>query len=149
MNIAVVGTGYVGLVVGSVSRERQRRGLRRQRPGEDPDAAAGHHAVLRAGAGGDRPPEPHEGRLEFSTLLPRSVRGADIVFVAVGTPQDEDGSADLTHVLAVARDVARAMNGYKVIVCKSTVPVGTAALVREVVRRETTHPFSVVSNPSS
>ena len=70
-----------------------------------------------------------------------------MVFIAVGTPQHEDGSADLSHVLAVARDIARALNGYKVIVDKSTVPVGTAAKVRDVIRRETTHPFSVVSNP--
>src|SRR5688572_25632885 len=90
-----------------------------------------------------------EGRLTFSTALPRAVREAAIVFIAVGTPQDEDGSADLKHVLGVARDIARAMNGYKVIVDKSTVPVGTSEKVREVVRRETTHPFSVVRTPSS
>jgi UDPglucose 6-dehydrogenase len=89
----------------------------------------------------------HENRLTFTTTLPRAVRGSTIVFIAVGTPQGEDGAADLQHVLEVAREVARAMNGYKVIVDKSTVPVGTAALVREVIRRETTHPFSVVSNP--
>ena len=88
-----------------------------------------------------------EGRLTFSTALPKAVRDAAIVFIAVGTPQGEDGSADLQHVLGVARDVARAMNGYKVIVNKSTVPVGTSEKVREVMRRETTHPFSVVSNP--
>jgi UDPglucose 6-dehydrogenase len=88
-----------------------------------------------------------EGRLAFTTNLAKAVRDAAIIFIAVGTPQGEDGSADLTHVLAVARDVARAMNGYKVIVDKSTVPVGTSEKVREVVRLETTHPFSVVSNP--
>ena len=88
-----------------------------------------------------------EKRLTFTTALERGVRSAQIIFIAVGTPTGEDGSADLQHVLAVARDTARAMNGYKVIVNKSTVPVGTAAKVREVVRRETTHPFSVVSNP--
>jgi UDPglucose 6-dehydrogenase len=89
----------------------------------------------------------HENRLTFTTTLPKAVRSSTVVFVAVGTPQGEDGSADLQHVLEVAREVARAMNGYKVIVDKSTVPVGTAARVREVIRRETTHPFSVVSNP--
>ena len=88
-----------------------------------------------------------EGRLTFTTELPKAVRAAEVMFIAVGTPQGEDGSADLQHVMAVARDIARAMDGYKVIVNKSTVPVGTAEKVREVVRRETTHPFSVVSNP--
>jgi len=88
-----------------------------------------------------------ENRLTFTTMLPKAVRDSSIVFIAVGTPQGDDGSADLQHVLAVAKDVAKAMNGYKVIVDKSTVPVGTSVKVREVVRRETTHPFSVVSNP--
>jgi nucleotide sugar dehydrogenase len=71
-----------------------------------------------------------ENRLAFTTTLPKAVRAASIVFIAVGTPQGEDGSADLQHVLEVAREVAKAMNGYKVIVDKSTVPVGTAAKVR-------------------
>jgi UDPglucose 6-dehydrogenase len=88
-----------------------------------------------------------EGRLTFTTTLAKAVRDAAIVFIAVGTPQGEDGSADLSHVLEVARAIAKAMNGYKVIVDKSTVPVGTSERVREVIRRETTHPFSVVSNP--
>jgi UDPglucose 6-dehydrogenase len=88
-----------------------------------------------------------EQRLTFTTTLPKAVRDSSVIFIAVGTPQGEDGSADLKHVLEVARDIARAMNGYKVIVDKSTVPVGTSERVREVIRRETTHPFSVVSNP--
>jgi UDPglucose 6-dehydrogenase len=88
-----------------------------------------------------------ENRLKFTTLLERAVRDSAIIFIAVGTPQGEDGSADLQHVLGVARDIAKTMNGYKVIVDKSTVPVGTSVKVREVIRRETTHPFSVVSNP--
>jgi UDPglucose 6-dehydrogenase len=75
------------------------------------------------------------------------VRRSEVVFIAVGTPQDEDGSADLTHVLDVARGIGRAMNGFKVIVNKSTVPVGTARKVREVVASLTDHPFAVVSNP--
>jgi UDPglucose 6-dehydrogenase len=88
-----------------------------------------------------------EGRLSFTTQLPRAVKTSQIVFIAVGTPQGEDGSADLKHVLGVARDIGRAMDGYRVIVNKSTVPVGTADRVREILRGETTHPFSVVSNP--
>src|SRR5688572_33191773 len=81
-----------------------------------------------------------EGRLVFTTDLAKGVRAAEVIFIAVGTPQGEDGSADLRHVMNVARDIARAMNGYKVIVDKSTVPVGTAERVRQIVRRETTHP---------
>jgi len=88
-----------------------------------------------------------EERLRFSTDLPGAVREAEILFIAVGTPQDEDGSADLSHVVAVAEAIAKAMNGFKVVVNKSTVPVGTAAKVREVIGSLTTHPFAVVSNP--
>jgi UDPglucose 6-dehydrogenase len=75
------------------------------------------------------------------------VRACEIVFIAVGTPQGEDGAADLQHVLAVARNVGRAMNKYTVVVDKSTVPVGTATKVRAVIAQETGQPFSVVSNP--
>ena len=82
-----------------------------------------------------------------STNLQEAVEASEIVFIAVGTPQGEDGSADLQHVLAVARDVGRALNKYTVIVDKSTVPVGTAQRVRSVIDKETTQPFSVVSNP--
>jgi len=89
----------------------------------------------------------HEERLRFTTDLSSAVAASEIVFIAVGTPQGEDGSADLSHVLAVARDVGRAMNKYTVVVDKSTVPVGTAQKVRETIARETTQPFSVVSNP--
>ena len=148
MKIAVVGTGYVGLVVGACFAENGNdvicvdkdvakiRALRRGRipiyePGLDELVARNQS----------------EKRLTFSTALPKAVRTSTIVFIAVGTPSGEDGSADLKHVLAVAKDLARAMNGYKVIVAKSTVPAGTSALLREIIRRETTHPFSVVSNP--
>jgi UDPglucose 6-dehydrogenase len=148
MRIAVVGTGYVGLVAGACFAESGNdvacvdnnaakiRGLRR---GKIPIYEPGLDELVKRNAA--------EGRLTFTTTLARAVRDSTIVFIAVGTPQGEDGSADLQHVLAVARDIAKAMNGYKVIVDKSTVPVGTSEKVREVVRRETTHPFSVVSNP--
>ncbi len=148
MKIAVIGTGYVGLVVGACFAENGNdvvcvdkdaakiRGLQR---GRIPIYEPGLEQLVRRNRA--------EQRLAFTTALARAVRASQIVFIAVGTPQGEDGSADLQHVLEVAREIARAMNGYKVIVDKSTVPVGTAERVRSVIRRETTHPFSVVSNP--
>src|ERR671912_1062057 len=148
MKIAVVGTGYVGLVLGACMAES----------GNDVicvDKDAAKVAMLRRGKIPIYEPgleelvkrNKTEGRLVFTTDLPKAVRAAEVCFIAVGTPQGEDGSADLRHVMGVAREIAKAMNGYKVIVNKSTVPVGTAEKVQEVVRRETTHPFSVVSNP--
>jgi UDPglucose 6-dehydrogenase len=148
MRIAVVGAGYVGLVAGACFAES----------GNDVSCVDSDPAKVRSLQRGKVPfYEPgldelvrrnrSEGRLTFTTTLPKAVRNAAVVFVAVGTPQGEDGSADLSHVLDVARDIARSMNGYTVVVHKSTVPVGTSERVREIIRRETTHPFSVVSNP--
>ena len=148
MKIAVVGTGYVGLVLGAclaetgndvVCIDKDEAKVRQLRRGVMPLYEPGLEEMVRRNRA--------EKRLEFTKDLPKAVRGATIVFIAVGTPQHEDGSADLTHVLGVASEIAKAMNGYKVIVDKSTVPVGTAARVRDVIRRATTHPFSVVSNP--
>jgi UDPglucose 6-dehydrogenase len=148
MKIAVVGTGYVGLVAGVCFAES----------GNDVICVDNNDAKVEALNQGKMPIyEPGleelcrrnraERRLTFTTDLPRAVRESKVIFIAVGTPQGEDGSADLQHVLQVARDVARAMNEYKVIVDKSTVPVGTSDRVREVIAGETTQPFSVVSNP--
>jgi UDPglucose 6-dehydrogenase len=148
LKIGVVGTGYVGLVAGACFAEsgndvicidKDAAKVRLLQRGRIPIYEPGLEELVRRNR--------QEGRLTFSTTLAKAVRDAAVVFIAVGTPQGEDGSADVTHVLRVARDIARAMNGYKVIVDKSTVPVGTAARVRELMRRETTHPFSVVSNP--
>ena len=148
MKIAIIGTGYVGLVAGACFAEsgnevtcvdKDEAKIRTLRAGKLPIYEPGLEELVRRNR--------QENRLAFTTTLPKAVRAASIVFIAVGTPQGEDGSADLQRVLEVAREVAKAMNGYKVIVDKSTVPVGTAAKVREVIRRETTHPFSVVSNP--
>ena len=148
MRIAVIGTGYVGLVAGACFAEsgndvicvdKDEAKIRMLRRGRMPIYEPGLEEMVRRNR--------LERRLTFTTMLPKAVRDSTFVFIAVGTPQGDDGSADLQHVLAVARDVAKAMNGYKVIVDKSTVPVGTSVKVREVIRRETTHPFSVVSNP--
>ena len=148
MKIAVVGTGYVGLVAGACFAEngndvicvdKDPAKVRLLQRGKVPIYEPGLEELVRRNR--------TEKRLTFTTALDRAVRQSQILFIAVGTPTGEDGSADLQHVMSVARDVGRAMNGYKVIVNKSTVPVGTAAKVREVLRRETTHPFSVVSNP--
>jgi UDPglucose 6-dehydrogenase len=148
MKIAVVGTGYVGLVAGACFAEngndvicvdKDPAKVRVLQRGKVPIYEPGLEELVRRNR--------TEKRLTFTTALDRAVRQSQILFIAVGTPTGEDGSADLQHVMAVARNIGRAMNGYKVIVNKSTVPVGTAAQVREVLRRETTHPFSVVSNP--
>ena len=148
MKIAVVGTGYVGLVAGTCFAEngndvicvdKDPAKVRLLQRGKVPIYEPGLEELVRRNRS--------EKRLTFTTALDRAVQQSQILFIAVGTPTGEDGSADLQHVMAVARDIGRAMNGYKVIVNKSTVPVGTAAKVREVLRRETTHPFSVVSNP--
>ncbi|MET0164570.1 MAG: UDP-glucose/GDP-mannose dehydrogenase family protein [Vicinamibacterales bacterium] len=148
MRIAVVGTGYVGLVAGAcfaesgndvVCVDNNPTKVRLLRRGKIPIYEPGLEELVHRNRA--------EKRLTFTTTLAKAVRDSSVIFIAVGTPQGEDGSADLKYVLEVARQIARAMNGYKVIVDKSTVPVGTSERVREVVRRETTHPFSVVSNP--
>src|SRR5204862_3586477 len=87
------------------------------------------------------------GRLKFTTDVPGAIERSDIVFIAVGTPPDEDGSADLQHVLAVARTIGQHMNRSKIVVTKSTVPVGTSELVRAEVAKHTSVPFRVCSNP--
>ena len=148
MKISVVGTGYVGLVLGACLAENGNDVIC-----IDKDAAK----VAKLSAGGRTMYEPGleeivvrnraEDRLCFTTDLAGSVGASEMVFIAVGTPQDEDGSADLRHVLEVARDVGRALTKYTVIVDKSTVPVGTAKRVHAAIAKETSHPFSVVSNP--
>ena len=148
MKIAVAGTGYVGLVVGACLAEngntvicvdKDEPKIATLQAGRMPIYEPGLEELVRRNRG--------EERLTFTTDLPAAVRAADIVFIAVGTPELEDGSADLQHVLAVARDVGCAINKYTVVVDKSTVPVGTASRVRAAIAQETTQPFSVVSNP--
>jgi UDPglucose 6-dehydrogenase len=144
----VVGTGYVGLVAGTCFAES----------GNDVicvDVDAAKIAALRAGRVPIYEPGLEElirrntaqRRLMFQTDLADAVRRSKICFIAVGTPQGDNGEADLSAVLAVAEGIADAMDGYRVIVDKSTVPVGTAARVEQVVRARTPHAFDVVSNP--
>ena len=148
MKISIVGTGYVGLVAGACFAEngnevicvdKDDAKIALLRSGRMPIYEPGLEEMVRR--------NHHEERLSFSTDLPSAVAAATIVFIAVGTPQGEDGSADLQHVLEVARSVGRAMNKYTVVVDKSTVPVGTARRVRDEIASQTTQAFSVVSNP--
>jgi UDPglucose 6-dehydrogenase len=148
MKIAVVGTGYVGLVVGACLAEngndvicvdKDESKIATLEAGRMPIYEPGLEELVRRNHA--------EERLTYTSDLGSAVRASEIVFVAVGTPQGEDGAADLQHVLDVAREIGRAVDKYTVIVDKSTVPVGTAARVRAAVAAETTHPFSVVSNP--
>jgi UDPglucose 6-dehydrogenase len=148
LNIGVIGTGYVGLVVGACLAEtgnsvrcvdRDEDKIAALRRGQIPIYEPGlEEIVLR---------NVDEERLRFTSELAETVRESEVIFIAVGTPPDEDGSADLRHVLEVARDIGKAMNGPKIVVNKSTVPVGTAAKVQELVASLTTHKVAVVSNP--
>ena len=153
MRIAVVGTGYVGLVTGTCLAETgvtvtcvdvDERKVEVLNGGGIPIWEPGLAELVARNRG--------DGRLFFTTSLGEAMRGADAVFIAVGTPPDEDGSADLSYVLEVARTVGRNMNRYLVLVTKSTVPVGTArkvkaAIQEELDRRGADIPFDVASNP--
>jgi UDPglucose 6-dehydrogenase len=148
MKLTVIGTGYVGLVVGvcfaevgnnvtcvDMNKEKIDMLKRGELPIYEPGLAELLNRVVRL------------GRLSFSTETGPAVEESNVVFIAVGTPPDEDGSADLQHVLSAARDVARSMKGYTIIVNKSTVPVGTADKVREAIIEVTDNEFDIVSNP--
>ena len=148
MKIAVVGTGYVGLVLGACLAENGNTVACVDKDQSKIDMLrAGHMPIYEPGLEEMVRRNDHEERLAFTTDLAEAVRASTIVFIAVGTPQGEDGSADLQHVMAVAGDIGRAINKYTIIVDKSTVPVGTAKLVRATVAKETHYPFAVVSNP--
>ena len=127
MQISVVGTGYVGLVAGTCFAETgnevvcvdvDEQKIERLNGGEIPIFEPGLEDLVKRNM--------DEGRLQFTTDLPAAVRRAKVIFIAVGTPQDRDGSADLRYVMQVAEQIGKSMNGPKIIVDKSTVPVGTA-----------------------
>jgi len=148
MKICIIGTGYVGLVAGVCFAEngndvicvdkdsKKIEGLKR---GKVPIYEPGLEELLKRNT--------KKERLQFTTNLKKAVKESFIIFIAVGTPQDDDGSADLNHVLEVAALIGKAMNGYKIIATKSTVPVGTTNRVRDAIGKETEHPFNVASNP--
>jgi UDPglucose 6-dehydrogenase len=148
MNICIIGTGYVGLVVGACLAETGNQVI-----GADVDAAKveglKQNLIPIYEPGLDRLVERNQsaGRLTFTTDVSGAVAQSDVVFIAVGTPPGEDGSADLRHVLAVAEIVGRHMAREVVVVTKSTVPVGTAARVSECIARYAKYPYHVVSNP--
>ena len=148
MNLAMIGTGYVGLVAGTCFAES----------GNDVTCVDIDQAKIAALKSGKVPIyEPgleelvqrnlEEQRLSFTTDLPAAVRQASIIFIAVGTPQDADGRADIGQVLATAEAVGKTMNGYRVVVNKSTTPAGTTERITSVIAAATKHAFAVVSNP--
>ena len=153
MNVTVIGTGYVGLVTGACLADAgnhvfcldlDEKKIARLNAGEIPIFEPGLEPIVKR--------NEQAGRLHFSTDVTASVAHAEVQLIAVGTPPGEDGSADLQHVIAAARSIGRHMDGYKVVVTKSTVPVGTAdkvkhAIIEEQKERHLGNDFSVVANP--
>ena len=149
MNIAVVGTGYVGLVTGTCFAETgnhvvcvdiDENKVHRMRNGEVPIYEPGLETIFERNT--------KQGRLKFTTDLASAIKDAQIIFLALPTPPGEDGSADLSYILGVAKDLSTLIKDYKVVVDKSTVPVGTAELVHEAIASNCdTELFDVVSNP--
>jgi UDPglucose 6-dehydrogenase len=153
MRITIFGSGYVGLVSGACFADAGNRVLcvdidaqkiERLQRGEVPIHEPGLTALIERNA--------RAGRLRFTTDAAAGIAQGEVILIAVGTPPDEDGSADLRHVLAVARTIGEHLDGYRIVVDKSTVPVGTADRVREAIAQALTvrgvvHPFDVVSNP--
>lgn len=148
MKIAVIGTGYVGLVAGTCFADTGNEVICVDIDKKKIDALnKGVIPIYEPGLNDMVARNTKEERLAFTTDMQQAVEQSQIIFIAVGTPPDEDGSADLRHVLAVARDIGKYMNGYKIIVDKSTVPVGTAEKVAAEVKKQTSHKFAVVANP--
>jgi UDPglucose 6-dehydrogenase len=150
MNICVIGTGYVGLVTGAclaefgmslicVDNDQEKINLLKQ--GTIPIYEPGLEVLVVKNV--------KEGRLSFSTSIEEGVKSSLVVFIAVGTPSHDDGSADLRAAEEVAKEIGRSMNGYKVIVIKSTVPVGTARRLKKLIQGQQSQPipFDIVSNP--
>jgi UDPglucose 6-dehydrogenase len=150
MNVAIIGTGYVGLVTGACFAEfgvkvtcvdKETRKVDSLKQGVIPIYEPGLEEMVKKNL--------KEGRLLFTTEIAQAIEGALVIFIAVGTPAREDGHADLSYIETVAETIAEHMNGYKVIVTKSTVPVGTGERLREIIgrRQKESYGFDIVSNP--
>ena len=148
MNLAVVGTGYVGLVAGTCFAESgndvicvdiDENKIEMLNAGKVPIYEPGLEEMVRRNA--------EDQRLSFTTDLASSVKNSQIIFIAVGTPQGPTGDANLEYVKATVKGIARAMDSFKIIVTKSTVPVGTADRIKQWISEETEQPFAVASNP--
>ncbi|HTY22977.1 MAG TPA: UDP-glucose/GDP-mannose dehydrogenase family protein [Desulfomonilaceae bacterium] len=148
MHVGVIGAGYVGLVTGTCFAEMGNdvvlmdidevkiRGLME---GRVPIYEPGLEQMITRNVA--------EKRLQFTTEIETAVQSSLIIFIAVGTPPDDNGCADLSQVYTVAREIGRCIDTYKIVVTKSTVPVGTTHAIREIISQETNHPFDVASNP--
>ncbi len=148
MKLCVIGTGYVGLVAGTCLAEmgnnvicvdKNIEKLKKLEKGVVPIYEPGLENLILSNV--------KENRLTFSSDINDAVKKSDVCFIAVGTPQKEDGSADLSAVFDVAKSIAESINGYKVIVNKSTVPVGTGEQIKNVIKENTKFDFDIVSNP--
>lgn len=148
MDICVIGTGYVGLVVGTCLAEmgnnvicvdKDKEKLNSIIKGNMPIYEPGLEDLIETNLG--------ENRLFFSSDIKDTVKNSQICFIAVGTPQDENGNADLTEIIDVAKEIGSSINGYKIIVDKSTVPVGTAEKIAQIIKEQTKEDFDIVSNP--
>jgi UDPglucose 6-dehydrogenase len=148
MKISVIGTGYVGLVTGTCLSESgndvicmdiDEKKIASLNSGVVPIYEPGLEELIKRNTS--------HGRLSFTTDMAKTVKISDFIFIAVGTPPGEDGSADLKHIISAAKEIGKYMNGYKVIINKSTAPVGTADKITAAIKSHTNYKFDVVSNP--
>jgi UDPglucose 6-dehydrogenase len=148
MNLSVIGTGYVGLVQGAcfadtgnnvICMDIDEKKINNLKKGIIPIYEPGLEEFVRKNV--------QEGRLEFTTSIKVAVQKSDIIFLCLPTPPSEDGSADLTHVLSVAGQIAEYADSRKIVVSKSTVPVGTVDKIKQILKKHAKHPMEVASNP--